>query len=549
MGRASSLPPPRGAARDFVVWALLTAAASPLVAAPPVAVPHVGPNLRLHGPQRPAPDGQIGRVGSAVATDAAGRLVLAAWETLQGSCGPPFGKPCPAPVPPGLTAVGASSDGGRTWTELGAPPPVGDSIAGGHPWLDRGGADRQTFYLVNRARHAADRSQQTGLTFHRGHFKEGSFVWDDGKLLAPAVAGDVLRGPSLAAAKDGSGKLVVGYGNLRKICGQPGRSAGQIELLRSSDGGVTWEGPAVVSPDDTAVTADPADPACGSPGTFQFATSVALGLRDEVYVLWQAGPVAAIVDGAVVNQPVVGIRFARSLDGGKTFQAPRDLARVNGLWENPAVGYSKDNLNNFPRLAVAPAGPHAGRLYVTYAGSLEPVRAPATGQSLVSSEIYLISSDDQGATWSPPRLLAGAVPPTGVKRFWPTVAVEPDGAVDVTFLESRETQATSDPGDVECRVELLSGATRAGSVSSLADVWWVRSTDGGAGFGAPIRVTSQTSNWCATRSDRAGLLFANFGDYLGLAAAGGRLFAVWTDGRDGVPDAYVAELRSQEEKP
>lgn len=548
MSRLSNRWTSRAALWGGASWALLVAV-SPLAAAPPGAALQVGPNTRLNAPQRPAPDGQLGRAGSAIVADEAGQNLVAAWETLQGTCGPPFGRTCPAPNPPGLTAVGYSADGGRTWTEIGAPPVAGGSIAGGHPWLDRGGADRQTFYLVNRARHATDRLQPTGLTFHRGHFRNGAFVWDDGKLISASAEGDVLRGPSIAAAKDGSGKLVLGYAKLLKICGQPSRSAGQIELLRSGDGGTTWEGPVIVAPDDTVVTADPKDPACGSPGTFQFATSVALGPKGEAYVLWQFGPTATVANQTVSYQPTAGIRFARSLDGGKTFSPPRDLARINTLWENPVVGYTKDNMNNFPRLAVASAGRHAGRIYVAYADSPTPVQAPATAQSLVSSQVYLVSSDDQGASWSRPVPLAAAVPPAGVKRFWPTVAVEPDGSVDVVYLESRETQATAAADDVECSVDLLSGQKRAGQVSSLVDLWWVRSTDGGASFGAPVRVTSQTSNWCAAKSDRAGILFANFGDFQALHAAGSRLFAVWTDGRDGVPEAYFAELRSQAGKP
>jgi hypothetical protein len=70
----------------------------------------------------------------------------------------------------------------------------------------------------------------------------------------------------------------------------------------------------------------------------------------------------------------------------------------------------------------------------------------------------------------------------------------------------------------------------------------VRSTDGGATFSAPVRVNSETTNWCKVKFDYSTTQFANFGDILGLHTTGARTFVVWPDGRDGVPDAYFAEL-------
>lgn len=528
-------------ARWSVAGALLLLAVVQLQASPGSGGPQVGPNLRLNAPQLPFPKGKLGRAGVAVAADEEGRHLVAAWETIQGTCGSAYGEACPPPSPPGLTAFGYSVDGGRTWTDAGAPQVVDQAMTAGHPWLDRGGVDRRTFFLVSRARSPVDRNQ-LGLTFHRGGFKEGVFAWQDGKLLAPRTAGDVWRGPSIAAAGDGSGKVFVAFSNLRAICGVPGRSAGQIELLRSGDEGRSWEGPVVVGPDDTVVTPDPKDPACGNRGTFQLSPSVAVGPAGEVYVIWPFGP-AVTNANPLQTAKTLSLRFSRSLDGGRTFSAPRDLVTLNSMRENPPAGYSKDNMGDIPRIAVAASGPQRGRIYVTYASALAPVASAATEQSLASSQVYLVSSADQGLTWSAPVPLGPPVPPTGVKRFWPAVAVEAGGGVGVLYAESQERQATPAPDDRECAVPLLSKLQRAGKVSSLVDLHWVQSVDGGATFDPPLRVTSETSNWCTVSFDTAGFLFSNFGDYLGLSAGRNRAFAVWTDGRGGVPDAYFAEIQ------
>src|SRR5689334_15883530 len=78
----------------------------------------VGPDVRVNGPQL----GQYGRVGNALAASEDGTRLVAAWDDMQGLCGPPFNRRCSPRQPSGLTGVAASSDGGRTWTDLGAPP-------------------------------------------------------------------------------------------------------------------------------------------------------------------------------------------------------------------------------------------------------------------------------------------------------------------------------------------------------------------------------------------------------------------------------------------
>ncbi len=511
------------------------------------------PNVRVNAPQLPSPDGQLGRAGEAVAADAAGEHLVAAWESIGGFCGPPVGRKCTPPAKPGITGFGYSNDGGRTWIDGGAPPVVDNSVTGGHPWLDRGGVDQQTFFLVSRG-WGADKPLQKGITFHRGRFENGAFAWQDGRLLAPPEAGDVSRGCSVTAAKDGSGLVLVSLTNLRAICGpaKPGGlriiSFGQIEILRSEDGGSSWSKPIVVSPSDNVETADHQDPRCGDSGTVQVAVSTALGPDHAAYLIWQRGPYLSHFsrkDASSESDHVVHLSFSRSLDAGRTWSPPRELVSVQSLRDDPPVGYSGDTVNDIARIAVVPDGRHRGRILVTYSSAVAPARPEKPGdQCLVSTQAFLIHSDDQGLHWSAPQPLGSPVPPAGVKRFWPVVATGPDGEVNVVYAESQERQAAAGPDAAECRTPLLNGVTRAGKASSMVDLYRMVSKDGGTTFGPPDRITTETSNWCATRFDLGGRLFANFGDYLGLATGGHRLFTIWTDGRNGVPDAYFAALPS-----
>ncbi|HYG61469.1 MAG TPA: sialidase family protein [Thermoanaerobaculia bacterium] len=536
------------------LWALLLIVAAPVQAGTEAAAKAGIANLRMNAPQSPMPDGRLGRAPETLTADKTGKLLVAAWESMHGTCGAPFGGACTPPKKPGIVGVGYSADGGKTWTDAGAPYIDGSKVmSSGHPWIDRGGADGETFFLSTRARtvEATPRdgtpggSGQVGLVVYRGRFKDGALTWTDEHVFRPRKQGDLLRSQSLTAAKDGSGRVYLTLTTLHGICGQAGRSAGQIEVFRSADSGKTWEGPVIVGADDTLVTEDPKDPKCGSQGTIQLSSTAALGPKGEVYLIWQFGPAGKVVGNEFVMNPALAVRFAVSTDGGRTFSAPRDIATANTMRVNLPVGYSKTSINDYPRIAVAGGsggGKHRGRIYVTYTSAVGGVGGSGDQQSHTSSQVFLVWSDDQGKTWSRPAPLAPAIHETGVKRIWPTVAVRDDGKVDVVYLESQERNVTADPNDLECKAAIIFNNTRESKVSSMVVIYWVQSADGGASFGAPVRVTSETSNWCQAKYDIEGTQFANFGDYLGIVTAGNRAFTVWTDSRNGVPDAYFAEL-------
>jgi hypothetical protein len=536
--------------RPGVAWRIagaLLAAAALIAAAAESDGPRISPNVRMNGPQLPRPNGLLGRQAEAVAADLDSRDLVAAWERIAGFCGPPAGRPCQPPKTPGITAFGFSTDGGRTWTDGGAPAVVGGAMPAGHPWLDRGGEDGRSFFLVNRARSTAD-GLLVGATFHRGRFKDGTFSWVDARLISPAFPGDFWRSTSLAAAHDGSGAVYVAITNLRALCGAPSRGSGQIEVVSSADEGRTWSRPSIVGVDETFETPDPDDPRCAATATPQVRPTMAVGPHGEVYVLWQYGPdllnfTPGPVAGVFESTHDLQFRFARSFDHGRTWSTPRNIAWAWSMEDDTPVGYSKDRINDYPRIAVAVDGPHRGRIYVTYATAVHEVISYPSEQMADSAQAYLVYSDDRGNTWSAPVPIGPPVPPVGLKRFWPSVAVEPGGAVDIIYYESQEREAGPHASETACVTLMPSGLFRAGRISSLVDVYLARSPNGGASFDYPIRITSQTTNWCETHTDLGGLLEANFGNYLGIATGPGQVFAVWTDGRFGVPDAFFSTIR------
>lgn len=504
--------------------------------------PEVGPNIQVNDPQQLPPNDWPNRNTPALAASEDGENLVALFEDFQGFCGFPTNRPCPAPVPRGLTSFAFSTDGGQTWTDGGALPPIGDAATVGHPWIDRGGeGEDEVYYAVTRMRGGANGLSLAGIGVYRGHFAAGTFVWDNAQILDSPIAGDQYSRPVVAAAKDGSGRAYIGIDNVLEMCGFASFGFGQIEVWRTFDAGDTWHGPVIAGP-DTAESTDPNDPFCGVFGPLQVAPAISLGPDGEVYLVWQKGP--RLLDLVGGTEPSSSIAFARSLDNGLTFEPRQTIVTINANYQNPLVGHGKSRHNDQPRIAAAATGSNRGRVYVTFYQPVAPVQNPITTQSLVSAQIFITWSDDQGATWSAPTELAPAVPPTGVKRLWPTVSVRPGGDVDVVYLESQETQATPNPTDIECSKPTGAGI-RSGLVSSLVDTYWVQSRDGGATFSAPLRISEQTTNWCTTFYVFSNGVFSNLGDYIASASAGNRTFVLWPDGRNGFSDVFFAEVKGK----
>jgi hypothetical protein len=523
--------------------------------------PRVGLNARTNAAQQAFPNGLLGRSETTIAVSEDGQSLVVGFNDAQGFCGAPFGSACTPQSPPGLSGYAYSSDGGLTWTDGGGPTVFNHVLTRGDPWLDRGGADGSTFFYANLAVHDTT-GADLGISVHRGHFSGGTFSWQDvrvfgspnnpGNCVTVTPTGsvptpcDFYDKEALVAAKDGSGTAYVSLTNFQgqptiaPSCGNQAQFGfGQIEVFRTHDSGNTWQGPVIAGPEAADSVAD-----CGNTGTLQQSSVPSIGPNGELYVVWQFGPTFT----ATATSTNAQIRLARSLDGGVTFGAPISVANINSMRNNSPVGYNRDRINDHPRVAVATSGPNKGRVYVAYYTALAPVTAASVAacpapqatqrcreQRLTSSQIFVKFSDDQGATWSGEKPIAPAPSATGTKRFWPVVSIEPAGNVDVVYYDSQETTVAS---GAFCNVSLGGNPNlrRRGTAHSLVDTFWSRSIDGGLTFETPIKLSSATTDWCTTVSN----IRPNFGDYIGAASGGNRVFATWADGRNAVPDTFYA---------
>ncbi len=537
-------------------------AASETSAASATPAPKVTPNVPVNAPQQLFPNDNPTRSTSSITSSVDGVRLLVGFEDLQGLCGTPGGLACPPVHPPGYSSYSFSVNGGLTWTDAGAPFTIDGKSTAGHPWVDRLATffelagnddagnrrhDRDTFFYVSRMEDQTG-AANGGIGIYRGHFGANTFAFDDGQIInSPHPVGDQYSRAEIAAAKDGSHNAYVALINVDEICNVPFAGFGQVEVWRTQDGGTSWQGPAIAGP-ESSVILDPNDPLCGDEGFLQIAPDIALGRHGEVYVVWQYGP-HFFPDGS--NTPTDAIRFAASFDGGKTFTKGLDVAALNAMRSNPPVGYAKNRMNDQPRIAVSTNGAHRGRIYVSYFSAASPVTGPPGAQSLVSSQAFVIWSDDQGKTWSAPTPVGAPVPATGLKRIWPTVTVRPNGDVDLVYLESQEV-----PTGTPCSVAFNPTSFRTGPASSLVDTFWVQSRDGGATFSTPLRVSSETSDWCKASYQFDGVLVAdgflvsNAGDYIGSVSLDDRTLTTWPDDRTGGPmDTFFAEIRGEARTP
>ncbi len=466
---------------------------------------NVGSNVMVNIPQTAFP---YGRSETSIATDPSGSYLVAGWNDAEGFCGAPFGAPCPPPPVPGLSGYGWSTNGGASWTDGGTPWPlaVGSAtwITRGDPYWDNGGAGQKIFYMSNMTVPMVDPSGLlTGLLVHRGKFGTSGFAFDQATLIPPTNNGyDGYDKDCVAAGKTASTKdmVCVGATNFIGLAGNPQWGDGQIEVYTSSDRAFSFPKRAIVQPDETNPDFS---------GTVDQGSSVAIAGNGKIYCAWERGWLAPYTGSNVWPQIVI----ARSDDGGATF-GPRTLVSdISSGSFYPPAGYNRPTSNDFPRIAVATGegDPYYGRVYAAYHDSRIANGGP---QSVVNNDgngntdIYLRYSTDEGTSWSSAVLIAGG--PSA--QFWPCVSVQPDGTVDVVWYDNN---------------------------GGITDVYYAASTDGGATFSAPVKVTSAPTDWTTVTAN----MHPNFGDYIGVASRQNRAFACWGDGRpDAHPNVFAAAI-------
>ncbi|MBI3539615.1 MAG: pre-peptidase C-terminal domain-containing protein, partial [Candidatus Eisenbacteria bacterium] len=191
-------------------------------------------------------------------------------------------------------------------------------------------------------------------------------------------------------------------------------------------------------------------------------------------------------------------------------------------------GFGGDNISQSLIVFTLPS---TGTYYLRVASTTnDPLKPPGTGGYRIRTTLdtpsagerardhrdIFVTTSDNGTAWTTPVRVNGDV---GHLDDWlPEVAVAPNGNAYCQWYDWRDASAP-----------ICGGA----SMTYLA-----RSTDGGATWTDGSPVSSAVTNWTTTSANIA----PNQGDYTALFANTNAVYSIWSDGRNGDPDAYMAAV-------
>ncbi|OJJ18612.1 hypothetical protein BKI52_23665 [marine bacterium AO1-C] len=268
-----------------------------------------------------------------------------------------------------------------------------------------------------------------------------------------------------------------------------GANSGEIQITRSTNDGVSWTTPTVVS---SAVSA----------GSHNQGVNLQTGPNGEVYAVW------SIYDSFPSDETALG--FTSSTNGGASFAtATRIISNIRGI-RSTQTGKNM-RVNSFPSMAVDISnGPNSGHIYVVWAN----IGTPGVNTA-GSIDVYMIRSTNGGTTWSTP--IKVNQDPIGNENYFPWITCDPvTGDLSVIFYSDRNVSSTQ------------------------VEVFVATSQDGGSTWN-DFRV----SDVAFTPSPIPGLASGYFGDYLGITARDGVVYPCWTDNRTGTALAYVSPFVMQ----
>ncbi len=256
----------------------------------------------------------------------------------------------------------------------------------------------------------------------------------------------------------------------------PRDSATQIVISKSTDKGNSWSSPIPLSP---RLSGSSEDTTFGQ--SFPLATT---GPNGEVYVVWN-------------NGIAHGVGFAKSMDGGKSYSAPRIIHNYNIFGETiiiPGQGY-RHSVKKQVRAEAYPVvvcditgGKNNGNIYLCWAADNYP-------------NIYFSRSTDKGENWSKPIIVHSD---TTNDQFWPWLSIDPkNGDLAIMYLDSRNDV---DNIMVECYV----------SYSNDGGLTWIDRQ--AADISSDLRYNPFTAGSFA-------------GDYNGCAFYDGVIYPSWVDMR------------------
>ncbi len=252
----------------------------------------------------------------------------------------------------------------------------------------------------------------------------------------------------------------------------------QVELVRSTDQGLTWSSPLNISSAASALK-------------LNHGVNLQTGPNGEVYAAW------SIYDIWPSDETAIG--FARSLNGGGVFMpATRIISNIKGI--RASMTGKNMRVSSFPCMTVDNStGPNRGTLYLVWSNAGYP--GVNTGTDI---DIYLIRSADAGSTWSSPVRVNQDPAGLGKQHFLPWITCDRvTGGICVVYYDDREVDSTQ------------------------AAVFVSTSYDGGDSW-----TDMQVSDYTFTPEPIPGLAFSYFGDYIGIQSNNMKVYPLWTDNHD-----------------
>jgi len=325
-----------------------------------------------------------------------------------------------------------STDGGETWRE-GGPLPVGGPVG---VWI----SDPVTtvnektgyFYLTGLVIGSVGPSNGVGMI--RGRFGPNGFAWEMPRL-ARGIR-DTFPDKPWLVADSLTGNLYLSYTTFYR---RQGKTTDRIEFQRSEDGGLTWTPASKASPDEEEGLVQGSRPAVGPGGI--------------LHLVWKTVDTTAAAGG------LDAMRIRSSGDGGRTFGAAFDAARLYTNFCSGPPGFDRGFGLGFPSIAVERGTSHPGRIHVAWEESLNfyDDLLPLTD---VVEEVEPNEVGDHATPFAIGQLMHGAIaPPRDVDwfRFHGEA-----GRTVILYLDSLDTRL-----DVALRLWCLDAETRLAYSTSL----------------------------------------------------------------------------------
>lgn len=266
-----------------------------------------------------------------------------------------------------------------------------------------------------------------------------------------------------------------------------------MQFARSTNDGVNW------------TISNFSDDACG------IGSDITTTNNGDIYYAYGA---FAISGFGCEDHSDASVEFLKSTDGGATFSPAATITTTSGDFDWPIPSFESRRAWIYTAIdSDRSGGAYEGSVYVAFTDTTAPESPSAVNNHTIIEVWY---SRDGGASWnvSHPHSMADT---NDVDRFNQWLKVDESGRVHVVFYDTRHS------------------ANRSG-----VDFYYNVSSDGGATWGEPQRISSETSQNLSGGQE--------WGDYNGLTVLGDGALSTWTDNRDGPPnsrDVYVADMDNE----